>query len=139
MKRILIVCPDGVRRPLRLGKMSMKQAKTVNVFVEDLCVAARGAKVIENATADWVASMDDTMHARLSKLDLVRPRNRTSTTLGAFLAEYFAGMTGKPNTLIFYRHTRRCLIEFFGENKPLREIEPADADKWRLWLNTVQA
>ena len=52
LKRILIVCPDGVRRPLRLGKMSMKQAKTFNVFIEELCAAVRGAKVIENATAD---------------------------------------------------------------------------------------
>ena len=55
LKRIQIVCPDGQRRAIRLGRMSMKQAKSFDHFVEDLCAAARGAKVIENATADWLA------------------------------------------------------------------------------------
>ena len=58
LKRILVVCPDGIRRPIRLGQMSMKQAKHFNVFLEELCAAARGAKVIENATADWLADLD---------------------------------------------------------------------------------
>ena len=29
---------------------------------------------------------------------------------------------------------RRNLIGFFGPDKPLREITPGDADKWRLYL-----
>jgi integrase len=31
-------------------------------------------------------------------------------------------------------HTRRYLIEFFGEAKALRDITPGDADEWRLHL-----
>ncbi|MHC4329877.1 MAG: tyrosine-type recombinase/integrase [Planctomycetota bacterium] len=40
----------------------------------------------------------------------------------------------KSGTATFYGHTRRNLIDFFGENKPLREITPGDADQWRLYL-----
>jgi integrase len=33
-----------------------------------------------------------------------------------------------------YGSTRRCLIGFFGESRPLRSIEPVDADGWRQHL-----
>jgi hypothetical protein len=33
LKRILLNCPDGQRRPIRLGKMSMKQAKHFTVLL----------------------------------------------------------------------------------------------------------
>jgi hypothetical protein len=39
-KRILFVAGDGSRKTIRLGKMSKKQAKSVLLFVEDLCAAA---------------------------------------------------------------------------------------------------
>ena len=40
----------------------------------------------------------------------------------------------KGSTATVYGHTRRCLVEFFGAGKPLREIHTGDADRWRLWL-----
>ena len=130
LKRILIVCPDGTRRPLRLGKMSMKQAKTFNVFVEDLCAAARGAKV-ENATAYWLAGLDDTMHSRLAKLGLVKPRERVNATLGKLLTDFFETLAVKPGTETSYKQTRASLEKHFGACKPLSEITPLDCDRWR--------
>src|SRR4051812_17182947 len=106
LKRILIVCPDGVRRPLRLGRMTMKQARTFNVFIEELCAAARGAKVIENATADWLCGLDDTMHARLAKLGLVKPRQRVNATLDKLLTAFFETLAVKPGTATTYKQTR---------------------------------
>jgi len=40
----------------------------------------------------------------------------------------------KQSTRTVYNHTRRCLLEFFGSEKPLKEITPGDADDWRLNL-----
>lgn len=40
----------------------------------------------------------------------------------------------KPATIIAYHNTRRNLIEFFGPNKPLRDITQGDADDYRLFL-----
>jgi hypothetical protein len=48
----------------------MKQTKTCNVFVEELCAVGRGAKVIENATAEWIAGLDGTIQSCLAKLGL---------------------------------------------------------------------
>ena len=131
LKRILVICPDGDLRPIRLGKMSMKQAKTFNVFVEDLCAAARGAKVVENATADWLADLDDRMHARLAKLGLVKPRKRTNATLGKLLSAFFETLAVKPGTATTYKQTRTLLERHFGEDKLLSEITPLDCDRWR--------
>ena len=77
------------------------------------------------------------MHARLAAVGLTKPRTRMTATLKRFLDDYFDPLNVKPGTATAYGHTRRCLLEFFGESKPLRDIEPADADKWRLWLKTA--
>lgn len=33
-----------------------------------------------------------------------------------------------------YGHTRRCLVAFYGPEKPLREIHSGSADEFRLFL-----
>jgi integrase len=111
--------------------MSMKQAKTFNVFLENLCAAARGAKVIENATADWLAELDDTMHARLAKLGIVKPRERINATLDRLLTAFFETLAVKPGTATTYKQTRTSLEDHFGGEKPLSDITPLECDRWR--------
>ena len=41
----------------------------------------------------------------------------------------------KASTATVYGHTRRCLVEYFGADKPLVEITPGDADDWARWLH----
>jgi integrase len=38
------------------------------------------------------------------------------------------------STATVYGHTRRCLVEYLGADRPLQEITAGDADAWRLWL-----
>jgi integrase len=40
----------------------------------------------------------------------------------------------KQSTATVYRHTKRCLLEYFGRDKPLDQITPGNADDWRIWL-----
>jgi integrase len=135
-KRILFVAGDGKRKTIRLGKMSTKQATSFNVYVEELCAAARGAKVIDNATADWLSDLDDVMHARIAAVGLVKPReSSTAVTLAAFIDLYIVGRTDiKTNTLIGLKQARRNLVEFFGETKPLASISEGDAEDYWRWL-----
>jgi integrase len=74
--------------------------------------------------------------SRISQQRTNCPRKIMAPTLGAFLDEYFDTLNVKASTATMYGHTRRCLIEFFGADKLLRDIEPADADKFCLWLRT---
>lgn len=130
-KRILFVAPDGKRKAVRLGKATMKQALSAKVKIEQLVSAACCGGGVDEETARWVAERDDTFHARLVRAGLVKPRNRSGVTLKAFLDEFFGNVPVKPTTAVTYDQTKRCLIDHFGENKPLREIGPADADQWR--------
>ena len=131
LKRILVICTDGIRRPLRLGKMSRKQARNINGYVEDLSAAARGAKLIENATADWLADLDDTLHSRLAKLGLVKPRERINATLGKLLSAFFDTLAVKPGTDTTYKQTCTSLENHFGIERALSGITALDCDRWR--------
>jgi integrase len=73
------------------------------------------------------------MYAKLARVGLVAERN--SEKLGAFIDGYIHERTDvKRGTATFYGHTRRNLITFFGKDKPLRDINEDDADRWRLFL-----
>ncbi|HWP39867.1 MAG TPA: hypothetical protein VNL70_02990, partial [Tepidisphaeraceae bacterium] len=91
----------------------------------------------DDETSRWLAGLPDVLHRRLVRVGLASPRKRSGVTLGAFLDEYFASLAVKPATLTAYGHTRRCLLEYFGESTLLADIGPADADKWRTWLKTA--
>ena len=138
LKRILIVCPDGIRRPIRLGRMNMKQAQRFNMFLDDLSAAARGAKLIENTTADWLADLDDKMHSRLAKLGLVKPRERINASLDKLLAAFFDTLAVKPGTATTYKQTRTSLENHFGTKKSLSEITPLDCDRWRQVMRAAK-
>ena len=130
-KRIQFVTPDG-RKSLRLGKCSMRQAEAFKVKLENL-LASRLAGGMGDETGRWLADLPDDMHARLAKLDLVKPK--TSVRLGEFLEAYKSGRTdAKKGTVTSWGHAERNLIEFFGPTKPLQDISEGAADQWRIAL-----
>jgi integrase len=135
-RRIQFFAGDGSRKTIRLPGATAKQAEAFRVKLEALLSVTSYGTHDEDVTR-WLASLSDDMKDKLSALGLTRPRNRTSPALGGFLEEYFAQLEVKPLTLIAYGNTRRCLLEFFGKDKLLRDIEPADAGRYRAWLRTA--
>jgi hypothetical protein len=133
-KRIGFTAGDGTRKSLRLGKATLRQAEAVKVKVEQLVMASTGITgVVDDETAKWLTGLDEIMYDKLVAVGLVGPRFRAR--LGAFVDAYIKEREDvKSGTRTFYGHTRRNLIDFFGEDKPLREIMPGDADQWRLYL-----
>jgi integrase len=132
-KTIQFIGADGKRRSLRLGKCAIKTAEAVKVQIEQLVAASILGHAVPMETAHWLADRDEVMIDKLAAVFLIPKRE--SAALAAFLDRYIAERTdAKPNTLIVWRQVRRCLVEFFGDGKPLREITPGDADRWRLWL-----
>jgi len=133
-KRIQFVAPDGRRKTIRLGRATVRQAEAFKGRVEQLALAATGATgVVDDDTIRWLAQLDDTMYNKLAAVGLVAERK--SVKIGAFLDDYISGRHDvKAATTIVYGHTRRNLIDFFGADKPLRDITPGDADLWRLSL-----
>ena len=133
-KRLQFVAGDGSRRAIRLGKATMRQAEAVKVRIEQLVLASSGITgVVDDETANWLSGLGERMYDRLAAVGLVA--ERSSAKLGAFLDAYIAERRDvKPGTATIYGHVKGNLTDFFGDNKPLREITPGEADSWRLYL-----
>ncbi len=135
-KRILFFNADRERKTIRLGKATMQQAAAVKLRIESLIAAKINGTAPDDDTSRWVASIGDDLHDKLAGNGLVSPREKAKeVTLAAFLNGYIAKRSDvKAGTTTVYGHTRRCLVEYFGADKPLIEITIADAKDWRRWL-----
>ena len=135
-RTIQFIAADRKRRTIRLGKQSLKVAKEIKTKVE----ALNGAKIArcspDPEVTAWVGDLLPTLYDKLAAVGLVPKRVAAAeVTLGVFLDGYISGRSDvKQSTATVYGHTRRCLIEFFGADKPLSDITPADADDWRRYL-----
>jgi hypothetical protein len=101
-RRIQFLAADGVRKGIRLGKVSQRIAEEVKVKVEALNAAIIAGCPIDGATAQWVAKLGDELHAKLAAVRLVPVRQTDSTAcprLGEFVDSFIAARTDhKPNT-----------------------------------------
>jgi len=135
-KTIQFVGADGKRRSLRLGKCSIRTADAVRVRVESIVSALLSHSALDDETARWVSSLDQRMTARLAAVGLAEAR--VTTTLKAYLDHYDSIRHVKPATHVVWGHTRRNLVGYFGEGKPLNAITEADAEQWREHLAAVE-
>jgi integrase len=135
-RRILFVDANRERRQIRLGKMSKENATTIKLRVERLVAAQVAGHVVDGDTAAWLSELPPVLYDKIAATSLVPERaEKKSVTLEEFLDSYIAMRSDvKSGTKLVYGHTRRCLIEFFGGNKQLREITEGEADEWRLYL-----
>jgi integrase len=132
-RRILFVDASGVRKAIRLGKVTQREAETIKIRVERLVSAAITSHSIDNETADWLNSIGDDLSEKLASAGLI-PR-RATTTLGSFIADYITSRVDlKPRTHVLLNEVRKGLVELFGPDRSLASITAGDADKFRLWL-----
>src|SRR5690242_121105 len=107
LKRIeFAFAPNEKRRRLHLGRVNQKVAEVWQAKVEAILADRLAQRPHEPELAAWLGKLDEKMLARLRGIGLADGVGTTQTTLGEFLERYFEAMTGKPNTRIFYGHTR---------------------------------
>jgi integrase len=127
---------DRKRRTIYCGATSEQNAHGLRRLVERILEAAALGEALDPNTASRIAALPDTTYEKLVGVELVHPRKKAeAATLGAFLDKYIERRTDlKGATLVFYGHTVENLNRFFGDDKRLEEITPADADDFRRWL-----
>ena len=131
-RTIQFVGPDKKRRSIRLGKVSQRVAEAVKVKFERLNAAAIAGHAPDDETTRWLAGLEQVLADKLAKG--LMPR-RENVALKAFLDEYIAGRHDvKPSTIDLYDRVRKNLVDYFGADKGLRDINEGDADAWRLYL-----
>lgn len=138
--RVLSYGADGRRHTIRLGRISKQTAATARSRIEALEAARAAGVPIDAETAVWLTRLEDAIHERLAKAELVEPRQTDAVrpetlTLGEFLDRYFASLgPQKRMTELNYARARRLLEEFFGKERRLVTIHAGDAEEYRAWL-----
>ncbi len=134
-RRIQFIGPDG-RKTIHIGSVPKKAAETIKTKIEALNAANLSRTTVDDETARWVGSLDAKLYDKLAKKGLVPKRGKTTrSTLAAFIDAYIAERTDVGfRTAIAFGNVRRCLVERFGEGRPLAEITAGDADEWRRYL-----
>ena len=140
-RTIQFVAADGKRKSIRLGKVSGKMAEAIKVRVEILNAAVISKCPIDGDTAAWVAGIGAELAAKLAAVGLIPKRpERDAARLGKFLDTYIERRTDvKPNTRRNLEACKARLVEYFGAEKTLADITPADADAFLLSLRQQYA
>ncbi len=130
------VIPDGRRPTIALGTRSERQAVSVKLRIENIVAALETGQPLDPETSVWINGLKPKFRKRLERAGLLtKTAEPEQTNLGAFLDGYIALRADvKGSTATVYKHTRRCLIEYLGADKPLASVTPGDADQWRIWL-----
>jgi len=129
----------GYRKTIGLGKITDADARSYLIHVEALVanVHSGGIVAIPQKTAEWLGAIAESLRRKLVAVELIAASADSwdAMTLGGFLESYVAGRADvKPATRTVMGHTKRCLVEFLGADKPLASITAGDADDWRQWL-----
>ena len=134
-KLLQFVSGDGKKRSIRLGSITMRQAKTFKLRVEHLADAVRLNQAIDNDTDLWLRELNSGMYNKLVNAGLV-PR-RTATGLDGFIKDYIEHKDISKSTRNVYRLVQNNLIDYFGKNKDLKDVTPAEAEKWQKHLKAT--
>ena len=134
-RRIQFVAPDGARKAIRLGRIDRRSAESICRHVEALLAAKIGGQPVPKDTASWLANIGESLRDKLAAVGLIEAPKRM--LLGEFLKQYILSRPDvKPATLEVWQQPCRNLTEFFGEDKPLRDITAGDGDQFKAWLLT---
>ena len=137
-RKIQFINGDGKRKSVYLGKILKADAKEICSKIEAILAALLSRRSLASEVAEWVGNVPDVLADKLAGVGLIAPRAKRqedATKLGEFIDAYLVSRTDiKPRTRINFMQVRRDLVARFGEDKPLRDVTPGDADEWRRWL-----
>ena len=135
-RRVQFVDASGSRKTIRLGKVSTRAAEGFKYRIEQLLESQLLGRSLDAELAQWVAGLDLRMAKRLAAVGLIdKPEAKEAAELGAFIASYVDSRNDvKPATKEVWRQEEKGLVEFFGPNRPLAEITPGDADRYKQKL-----
>jgi integrase len=128
---IQVVCGDGKRRSIRLGKVNKKTATEVRIKVEHLNALSIARLPMDAETAAWVAGIGDGLAGKLAAVGLIPPRQ--SRRVGEFLAAYLdrRRAESKGSTLTNLNTVANDVRNFFGADARLGAVTEGRADEFR--------
>ena len=135
-RRIILRCPDGRRRPIRLGRVSLKVAEAVKGHVEHLLAAGLSGNALPLATAEWLSNVPASLRARLERAGLVGPAAAADAPTFADWSKRYIDVRPedlKPLSVIGLEQVAADMRRFFGDRR-LDEVTPGDAEELRAYM-----
>ncbi len=146
-KRLLFTDPhDGRRRTIRLGAVNKEELATAKTMAERL-FRAKEIGTLDPLAESWLQERPPKIYDRFVRVGLAEPRTAPEAApepeqesepvvrLGDFLDGYFEDRDDlKAGSLLVYGHSRRNLIEFFGREKAVQDVNEYDAQQWQRYL-----
>ncbi|WP_218922343.1 tyrosine-type recombinase/integrase [Fuerstiella marisgermanici] len=120
--------------------MSRRSADTILRHVSELVHALKAGVRPEADSVKWAQSLDGRLRSRLAACGLVHSedthrKQEQCRLLGPFIDRYIEERTdAKPSTITNYKHAKRWLVQFFGKDKLLIDVTPADCDRLQRFL-----
>ena len=128
------------QRVLCVGESSEHLILETKAHVEHLLSAQKSSLPPEPVTTKWLSSIGDDLHGKLAKLGLAESRGRKAERtirLVDWVSTYIGERKDvKGATIETYKKAKDSLMAYFDEKTQLREISPADAKRWRIWMLT---
>lgn len=135
---------DGVRRTIRLGKVTKRDAEQAKRYIEAMLSAQLAGTALDRQTSLWLAEVGDRIHDRLARVGLCEPRETAretdvekpaEVTLCEFLSQYLAmRSTVTDSTRLVWGHVVRNLESCFGAKRVLPEFTKGDGVRFREFL-----
>lgn len=139
IRRVIFLNPDGERKGISLGAISMKSAESVRDHIADILDCRSHGVGFDADTKSWLMKISNRLSKALAKNGVIEPRagtaNSNAATLGPFIDSYLAMRNDvKPSTMKTWKQTRKLLVDFFGATKRIDTITALNAQAWRLGL-----
>jgi len=136
--RIRFIDGHGVRKTVRLGKMSKPSAESICRHVAELASAKASGQPVARQTALWLPTIEKPLYQKLMRVGLVE--NQEFPPLEKFLTDHiergrtFSRRAAEEGTKKKWKVAKKHLVNFFGAPQDLRGITEVDAEKFRVWL-----
>ena len=104
-KRLLYVDGNGNRKSIRLGKITLSDAREIKTRVEIIISANTSCRGFDNTTAQWVREIPYSLAGKLAQKGLIEPREaRQETSLGRFLGDFLGDfLRDVCSEMLFFR------------------------------------
>lgn len=116
-------------------RINRKTADSICRNIEQLVAMRATGEELPRRLVEWLARCSDEFHKALSDKRLVDPRRPVKPTrLSEYVDAYIESSTVAESTKKTMRTSKASLVEFFGEDCPIADVTPGDADRWREFL-----
>lgn len=119
-------------------KATKKNAESIGVKLDKLAFAASQSESPPSDVAEWLRSLSDRHHDRLASWGLVQRRTKQDAPVTVRLQDWTTRYIGrgvrKDSTNGQLEDVARNLIQFFGADRAITDINAGDAEEFRQWL-----